>query len=84
MKPLTIQGIVLVLLLAALPLASAGTTTDTAWLSIAALVVFGLAALTPPVLRFVGPDDGDDDGADGHGSSEQDGEHEQAPAKEER
>lgn len=57
MNKLLIQGIVLVLMLLALPLASFGTTTDALWASILALVVFGLASLTPPVLRFVGDND---------------------------
>jgi hypothetical protein len=60
MSQLTTQGIVLVAMLLALPLASIGTTTDNAALSVAALVVFGLAALTPPVLRYVGPGDEED------------------------
>lgn len=61
MSRLTTQGIVLVAMLVALPLASIGTSTDTPALSVAALAVFGLAALTPPVLRFAG--DGDEEDA---------------------
>jgi hypothetical protein len=61
MKPLTIQGVVLVLMLVALPLASLGTATDADWANVAALGVFGLAALVPPVMRFVGDGDGDAD-----------------------
>lgn len=61
MKQLTIQGIVLVLMLVALPLASIGTSTDTQWLAVAALVVFGVAALVPPVRRFAGGSDDDEE-----------------------
>jgi hypothetical protein len=61
MKPLTIQGIVLVLMLVALPLASLGTTTDQTWLAPASLAVFGLAALVPPAMRFVGDEDADEE-----------------------
>lgn len=66
MSKLTIQGIVLVLMIAALPLTSVATTTDSGWLVAVGLGVFGLAALTPPVLRYVGPD-GDEDDDDENG-----------------
>lgn len=61
MKPLTVQGIVLVLMLLALPLTSYGLSTGTTWAYLAGLVVLALGALTPPVRRFAGPDEDDDD-----------------------
>lgn len=66
MNTLVIQGIVLVLMLVVLPLASLGTTTDGMWLNVLALVVFGLASLTPPVLRFAGGSGDDDDENNGN------------------
>ena len=63
MKPLTIQGVVLVLMLLALPLTSLGTAGDQSWAQVAGIAVLGLAALVPPVMRFAGPDE-DGEGAD--------------------
>lgn len=64
MSKLTIQGIALVLMLLASPLTSAGTSTETTWLSIAGLAVLGIGAAIPPVLRYAGPDDSEDEDED--------------------
>lgn len=62
MNKLVIQGIALVVMLAALPLASIGTTAGLLWASIAGLVAITLGGLIPPVLRFVGKsEDSQDD-----------------------
>lgn len=71
MKPLTIQGIVLAVMLLALPFASLGTTNDATWANVAALGMVGLAALVPPVMRFVGPGAEDDAGADAEAEREE-------------
>lgn len=73
MKPLTIQGIVLVVMILALPLASLGTTTDATWASVTALGMVGVASLVPPVMRFVGPQADDDDEQDADHEGDQDG-----------
>jgi hypothetical protein len=67
---LVIQGIVLVLMLAALPLTSAGTISSAVWLAYAGLALFALAAATPPVLRFVGGDDDDEGSSEGSDDDE--------------
>jgi hypothetical protein len=60
MNKLVIQGIVLILMLAALPLTSIGSTSELLWVSIVGLASIGFAALTPPALRFVGNSEDDD------------------------
>lgn len=59
-----LQGIALALMIAALPLASVGTTQDATWANVAAVAAVGLGGLIPPVLRFArsDEDDADDDG----------------------
>ncbi len=54
MNKLILQGIALLLMLAALPLTSIGSTSETLWVSIVGLVALTIGGLTPPVLRFVG------------------------------
>lgn len=64
MKPLTVQGVVLLVMLLALPFASLGVSGDATWASVTSLVLVGGAALVPPAMRFVGPGTDDDAAAD--------------------
>lgn len=68
MKKLVIQGVVLVLMLSALPLTSIGSTSGLLWVSIIGLAAMGVAGITPPILRFVGNSSDEDEDA---GRSEQ-------------
>jgi hypothetical protein len=63
MTKLIVYGVVLVVMLASLPVASFGSASETTWVMALALILFGLASAVPPVLRFlpVGDDDGDGD-----------------------
>lgn len=60
MSQLAVQGAVLVLMLLALPLTSAGSSTGTPWLSVLGLALIGIGSLVPPALRLRGPDEGED------------------------
>jgi len=59
MNKLVLQGIALLLILLALPLASLGTLGDVMWLIVGSLILTAIGGLTPPVLKFVGNDDDD-------------------------
>lgn len=65
MNKLLVQGVVLFLMLAALPLTSVGTTTSLQWLAYLGLASLAIGAVTMPILRFAGSEDSDDgDGED--------------------
>ena len=72
MTKLLVNGIVLVLMLASLPLASIGTTSELLWLSALALLIFGVASLTSPVLRFLPFGDESEDTSESNSNSESD------------
>lgn len=57
----TVLLIALLLLLLAYPLASFGTEGDTAWLVWATLGLLALGGLIPPLLRFTGQDEDEND-----------------------
>lgn len=70
MSKMWIQGIALVLLLAALPLISIGTTQENEvmwWIGLGLLMVAGAAV---PITRFAMPDDGDDGEAQSEAKAE--------------
>ena len=60
MNKMLVQGIAFILLLLSLPLASIGTTTETTFVSILALALIAVGGIVPPILRFVGNDEGED------------------------
>jgi hypothetical protein len=53
MSTLVIQAAVLMLMLLSLPLIFIGANTDVLALTITGVVVLGVAAATPPALRFL-------------------------------
>jgi hypothetical protein len=71
MRKTPVLGLAFVLLLAAFPLISAGTTGERDALWWAGLALLAAGALIPPVTRFAMPDD--DDGDDDGEAEEEDG-----------
>lgn len=63
MTELRIQGIALLAMLAALPIIAVGANSETPAMTVIGVVLFSLAALTPPALRYapVGSDQEDEE-----------------------
>lgn len=77
MSHLAIQGAVLMLMLLALPVTSAGTTTNATWLNMLGLAAIAVGGMVPPVLRFAASDESDDSATSEDSGSSDDSDRDQ-------